>query len=762
VPATLEQLHYTWTPRGVEGVNRFQIAAMSAGFKTSLRPVLPVVRKICRYDRPKADRTANPTSFGWFDHRQHRIAFLRVGLPPIRGKVGNFAAHVLVGPPQVLREGELASTFGASFWWRGHSPEDLDQLASGTRDLELPLVDLDDVLATSLEPGTTPSPEALALAHALVSLPDDRRLAVTGSDDTFGAALRVIGWRLPEALEGRSLSTYEGTGTFPFRVVGTRNPTGRQELCSLAEPAIPEGTAGATLERLLSRDHQQSALRAAAAYGGHTSVGSLTSLWSRARQLVGALTDDEDTDPISPAAIANPDSIVFLATSVAGRARIAEAVRSGSAAVQNAVRIACDRLDENQCAQLYAAITARYLGGEPLRGCGATAQIMLDPDARATLLEGAYQAALADEAAARSLEGDDVAAVVAHSAQLGRNAQAMASLLEAAAQHVGRCAADPAIPDQHVAMMLAHLLQETSDGRSLATVVRLRPRVLGKLELTDGAKDRCCSLLRELKSEQRSIALAALLPALSDANRGPQIAELFYSLPPSAAAQCMLSAELDDPIASDLSRVCDDLAAEMLTRAQTAGTLDARQHEVVARELLERSRSADHPLALRLLHGVRNQPIAALRGAPTIQHRNLRSALQTRALDAAIDDLRRTDDVRQIWEGMRAADPHATDIGILRRLLGHAAGRRGSMADAMLLAWVARDLLPANTKLLSVNRRLRDRQADELAHDIARSVPLWCFEELEPYLADADRRFRAWWHALVSNRRKLEPATPHR
>src|SRR4051794_23536780 len=101
----VEQLRYTWTPRGVEGINRFQIAGMSEGFKTSLRAVLPVVRKICRYDRPKRDRTANPTSFGWFDYREYRIAFCRVGLAPVRGKVANFSAHVLVGPPNVLREG---------------------------------------------------------------------------------------------------------------------------------------------------------------------------------------------------------------------------------------------------------------------------------------------------------------------------------------------------------------------------------------------------------------------------------------------------------------------------------------------------------------------------------------------------------------------------------------------------------------------------------------------------------------------------------
>ena len=49
----IEQLHYTWAPRGAEGINRFQIAAISAGLRRPpLVSLLPDLRRLCRYDRP--------------------------------------------------------------------------------------------------------------------------------------------------------------------------------------------------------------------------------------------------------------------------------------------------------------------------------------------------------------------------------------------------------------------------------------------------------------------------------------------------------------------------------------------------------------------------------------------------------------------------------------------------------------------------------------------------------------------------------------
>jgi hypothetical protein len=93
----IAQLHYSWSRRGVEGANRFQIVRMSASLDAGrLRPLLPTVRRICRYDRPAGRAEVLPTSFGWFDHEHHRIAFRRVALPPRAGPDARERARIVV------------------------------------------------------------------------------------------------------------------------------------------------------------------------------------------------------------------------------------------------------------------------------------------------------------------------------------------------------------------------------------------------------------------------------------------------------------------------------------------------------------------------------------------------------------------------------------------------------------------------------------------------------------------------------------------
>ena len=63
--APVEQLYYTWAPRGIEGRNRFQFAAASSGLRSgALVRLLSTIRKFCRYDPPNGGRKAESVTGG--------------------------------------------------------------------------------------------------------------------------------------------------------------------------------------------------------------------------------------------------------------------------------------------------------------------------------------------------------------------------------------------------------------------------------------------------------------------------------------------------------------------------------------------------------------------------------------------------------------------------------------------------------------------------------------------------------------------------
>jgi hypothetical protein len=757
---SVEQLHYTWTPRGVEGINRFQIAAMSDGFKSSLRPVLPTVRKICRYDRPKGNSAANPVSYGWFDHRQERIAFCRIGLPPVRGKVGNFAAHVLVGPPSLLPEWLLASAYGASSWWQGPTPTDFEELAAGRRDFVLPQLDVDELVACRVGSEPSDMAPATALCHALLTLPAGGRLAVTGSDIVFGRALRLIGQTVPEALEGRSLSTWEGVPTFPFRVVGTRTPSGRRQACSVAPPDAVEGAA--TLERLLFPRPEQDRLRQAARATLHGGSDSRRAqLWTRSQELVDLMTADEPGGAGSEV-LGDPAVVAYLATEEHGRARIARAVHEGAFGARDALRAATQQLAGDELVDIYLRVIELYATRDSLGGCAAVAERIADPEAGGALLDVALQRAVADATLAATLDADDTTAVLALAAGAGLGVEAVHPLLAAAAAHVSRCATQEQIPDGYIAQMLACRLNETPDAPALVHILRARPKVLDGYQLEPELRERYLGLLNQLEGESLAAALRPLLPSVIGGADEQRTADYLYKLPSAEAARCLvLASTRHTEFGAALSTVSDDLAAVLLSRSRARGGRGDTGRQS-AHELLTRSRSGDHPQALQILGDCDRRPLDALRRCSGLAHLQLRKAIRAEAIDGAIDNLGAASDVQQLWQAISEAEPELRDSGVLRLLLEHALQRRGSMATAILLAWVARELLPAAPKLLGMGKHLRDRAMDTLARDVASAIPLWCLEEVEPYVQVGDRRGRTWWLGLVDHRRSIEPKAPRR
>ena len=173
-------------------------------------PSLPV--------RPPREPGDRPVAFGWLDHAGLRVAFWRIGLDPLRGKQGNFSAHLLVGHPEAMPEGELARRFDSPFWWRGGGLAD-PSIVRDPASLVLPAVWLGEIAEG--EDGAVPA-AADRLAGELLELRRGERLAVATDSWELGRCLRAIALTIPEALDGITVSTYETRPAVPFRLLGTR------------------------------------------------------------------------------------------------------------------------------------------------------------------------------------------------------------------------------------------------------------------------------------------------------------------------------------------------------------------------------------------------------------------------------------------------------------------------------------------------------------------------------------------------------------
>lgn len=71
-----------------------------------------------------------------------------------------------------------------------------------------------------------------------------------------------------------------------------------------------------------------------------------------------------------------------------------------------------------------------------------------------------------------------------------------------------------------------------------------------------------------------------------------------------------------------------------------------------------------------------------------------------------------------------------------------------------MLAWVARWWLPEHPDMLRRNGKLRDRETEERARDVAAGTPWHCMREMEPHVEGAGRRCLSWWKGLEAHRRK--------
>jgi hypothetical protein len=746
--AAIEQLHYTWAPRGAEGINQFQIAAISAGLKQPpLVSLLPDLRRLCRYDHPPGGGDG-PASFGWLDLHQHRVAFLRVAVPGVGERSGSFAAHLLVGDAASLPEAEIASSFGAGFWWTGLTDEELEGIADGKQDFELPPVDWSEALETRVEPAPDAVEPAGALARELLSLADGERLAVLDDGSWFGPALRVLGRRLPAALAGVSLSTYEGTPGFPFAVVGTPARPSGVRVCELPADSGLDADGGATARQLLDDRPESDLLRSAIGRPAGPGPGrSGGSRWDAARTLV-ALASGTAADPGPVAALADPIVIAYLAHSEAGRERLAEAATRGSPQPLAALARARERISPAHFDDLCLAIGRQFGASGDLRGC-AGVLAALPPGSRERLEEELLRIALRPETGDTAIGSEDSVALVRIAAARGLETQRCRPLLRRAARYLGACAEDLTVPDSALVAMLPVALAEGGAEAELCRALRRRPRLLTVASPGIDEQERWLALARRLPSRQLGEALPALLAGLTQ-RQHRELSMLVERVPGNTGRQALIAAgDLFDrgSLPAVLAELCEGWAAVALADGEVE----------VGRRLLALGSSRDSQLAAGLLVGPRASTAARVRAAyrvGEIRDPTLRTKIFETAVDGALRELRHPDDAKLVWTLLVSSYPQEDDEALLARLLRHAMRTPPASGQATLLAWLGASLLPARPELRKRNGQPKNRTCAELTATLAQRMSQSEIDRMEPFLETGDHRTARWWKGLVADSRK--------
>lgn len=744
----IEQLHYTWAPRGAEGINRFQIAAISAGLKRPpLVSLMPDLRRLCRYDRP-ARGGDGPASFGWIDLRRHRVAFLRVPVAGTGGRSGSFAAHLIVGPTAALPEGEIASSHGARFWWTGLTAAELEEIANGKRNFELPPVNWDEVLRTRVAPDTEGIDAGGILVADLLSRSGNERLVVHDDGTRFGPALRAVGRRFPDLLTGVSLSTFEAPAVFPFTIIGSVQRPAGIRICDLANGKL-DPTRSATSRALLADGPTADLLRTAASSprdsAGNTRTESRLDL---IETLVG-FADGSVEGPARDAVMANPAAVAYLAQSERGRAYLVAAEARDLPQLLAALRQVAVRIPSAHLEQLCRAFARRVATSGEMRACAAVLAAFPDGAARADLEDEMLRSALRLDRETRKLEAHDALALIRIAAARRLEPGRCLPLLRTAARHVGFCAEDRLVPKPMLAAMLSLGLAEDGDRDELCRALHQYPSLLieSRPDLED--ESRWLSLGLRLPSHRLEEALPALLAGL--ARQPPRsLSALLDRVPERTGRQALLVAgHLCDgsDIPGNLAELCEEKAETALAN----GDLNS------ASRLLTYADSNDARVAAELLTLPRRTTADSIRvckSVGSIEKANLRAAVFEAALDAAVRALRHPNDADMTWTLLCSSYPTATTESNLEHLLRSAVRAPPASGQAALLIWLCAGFLPAHDDLRQRNGEPSSRSVAKLTSTLAGRMSGLEIERIQPFADATDRRARRWWKSLVSEHRK--------
>lgn len=748
MPGAVEQLRYTWAPRGVEGVNRFQIAGMSAGFRSGeAAGALSLARSLCRYDPPRGNDEERPVSFGWADQGPYRVAFQRLALPAGTDRTGNFAAHLLVGSPETLPAAEIAAAFGSPLWWRGITAEERAEIADGKRDFELPVIELEELTATAPVPDRDEE-ATMALLHRLLRLPTGERLAISSEGEALAWTLSSVARLLPEALAGLTASTYEGKPTYPFRLLGASSEAISQtQAWDLRLPSSLEQGERRALEELIATGPASDELRGVVSRAGRKAGEDATGrMWGTALMLVGLEGGRETSARLDEGLLADSEVAGFLARSPEGRTTLARWVQAGGAVLRG-VKAAGERMEAACREALYMTLGDQYAAAADLRGSAAAVEAMGMAPARNKVLDRLLEAAK-EEKVATTLGPEDAVMVIGRAAERDLEAATIRPMLRGCVPHVARFAAEPSIPDPYLATMFEIALADPSVSPALAEAVRARPSFLESVSLEGAEANRCVELLGRFDLSTREAALTALLPLLIASGAKDRVPVLIMSLPPMSASQVIVASSQQLPPSETVDEICDALGAVLLEQREVG----------MARRVLGESRSADGVLAAALLrrladgHGGGPATIAIATG--DLQRAELRRAVRRLALDHARTGARSPGAVEAHWDALGTIFSGEDDEMRLKRLLGLGAMPPPPAAGAAVLAWIAGSLLDREPDLISRLGYLKDDDLEAAATTLAGTVDPGHFTEAAPFVENASKRARKWWRRLEGQSEK--------
>jgi hypothetical protein len=203
----IEQFWYARPPDGTGRSPGYQVVAASSGLVGPRGFEVGAALDLCRYDPPAGlrDLSRAPESFGWIDSEELRYCFRRIPLGVDElGRLGLFAAHILIGPPDLMPAAAIAARLGSPWWWSGDVPDGAD-LPTLARIDEIPTGDLPQ-----------PAASAQRFVEALLRREPGRQVAVHADPAVIAAYVVATDRAVPGLMEHFTLSTHEGPQTAPW------------------------------------------------------------------------------------------------------------------------------------------------------------------------------------------------------------------------------------------------------------------------------------------------------------------------------------------------------------------------------------------------------------------------------------------------------------------------------------------------------------------------------------------------------------------
>lgn len=782
VTRRVEQLLYTWAPRGLEGSNRFQIAAASPGLSNRHAPLTATALKLCRYDSAGLSASADdsPVSFGWADVGQSRFVFRRVYVGrDAYNRPGNFAAHVLAGPVAALPLVQVLGRFNSPAWWGGLRGEPANPGGLHLELLELP----------QMPPGDTLPPASEELVQDLTGLllaPNGRRtrLALAAEPSEVIAALAAVAAVLPELLDGVSASSYErGGGANLFQIYGVgrhgRSPAGAVLLTPLSRKAHPQDVAAAVRlalsddggDRRLVDAARQVAKERSASFDAECFVSLVGALES-----IGA-SPQAGSFQISTV-LQSPEPAELVLSLPAGRRAVADHLLDDDRRVLHALTGVARDIAPSLLVATGHEVGRRLAEQRSLSRLPQVESAL--GRAGPALLDGAYATVLAavqqDLSLLEPADEGVLLGMLSYAAAARTEAAQIVDLLAAAVPFYRRLGVSAALPLRWRARICAGALRAvTGAARGVADLVAAEPQLVRAMlpHLTDVDELREVVLLLQLGAALQ--ALEELWPSASRAYWTDLAHERATRLTPTAQTTFLAAiagrdrrSHVWDDIACSavrraVSELLDDETRSPVPDSRVRGVLDlstaadARQWTKLLRtlEAAEDKQSAKVLQHLRSDTGLFDAPGSAHLAVTLVMAVSAGTALSVTDVAAAVDECKSTCDL---------SAPDLERLLVVTSCRAAYVYRNPRAAHAVLL-YLALDMV--GPRLVSLDRRhgLADPRLQHLAAKAAEAVPgsLWEFGG-EHVKESGGRSAVAWWQTLTNGhqKRKSERTVPTR